>query len=57
MTDGKTNDYAFYLICIFCKAVCENVDSKGKTSLTGKPQLYVDGNDITLYYKREKESL
>ena len=57
MTDGKTNEYAFYFICIFCKAVCENVDSKGKTSLTGKPQLYVDGDGITLYYKREKESL
>lgn len=57
MTDGKTNDYAFYFICIFRKAVCENVDSKGKTNLTGKPQLYVDGDDITLYYKREKESL
>jgi hypothetical protein len=33
------------------------MDSKGKTSLTGKAQLYVDGDDITLYYKREKESL
>lgn len=46
MTDGKTNDYAFYFICIFCKAVCENVDSKGKTNLNGKPQLYVDGDKL-----------
>ena len=52
--DSKTNDYAFYFVCLFCKAVCENMDSKGKTSLTGKPQLYVDGDDITLYYKIKK---
>jgi hypothetical protein len=51
MNDSKINDYAFYFVCLFCKAVCENMDSKGKTSLTGKPQLYVDGDDITLYYK------
>ena len=30
------------------------MDSKGKTSLTGKPQLYVDGDNITLYYKIKK---
>lgn len=59
MTDGKTNDYAFYFICIFCKAVCENVDSKGKTSLTGKPQLYVDGNKLCDLFglKNDKETM
>lgn len=47
MKDSKTNDYAFYFVCLFCKAVCENVDSKGKTSLTGKPQLYVNGDNLS----------
>ena len=54
MKNIKTNDYAFYFVCLFCKAVCENMDSKGKTSLTGKPQLYVDGDNITLFYKIKK---
>lgn len=59
MTDGKTNDYAFYFICIFCKAVCKNVDSKGKTSLTGKPQLYVDGDKLSDLFglKNDKDTM
>lgn len=47
ITDSKTNDYAFYFVCLFCKAVCKNVDNKGKTSLTDKPQLYVDGDNLS----------
>lgn len=55
MTTGKTNDYAFYFVCIFCKAVCENVDSKGKTSLSGTPQLYVKGNELSDLFGLEND--
>ncbi len=55
MTDGKTNDYAFYFVCIFCKAVCENVDGKEKTSLSGSPQLYVKSNELSNLFGLEND--
>lgn len=56
---SKFKSYAFFYLCLLSKAVCRNVDTKNKTSLSNKPNTYIKINELcnTLGVKYKSEAL
>ncbi len=43
---SHNTNYAFYFLCLYSNAICENVDTKGVTKMIGKPNFYFLNEEI-----------